>query len=65
MLGCGGAGKSTLLKVLSGAHRADSGTMSIENRPYRPKGPQDARAAGVAMIYQELKKHYSGTMFNT
>ena len=54
LIGENGAGKSTLLKVLSGAHRADSGTMSIENRPYRPKGPQDARAAGVAMIYQEL-----------
>lgn len=54
LIGENGAGKSTLLKVLSGAHRADAGTMSIDNRPYRPRGPQDARAAGVAMIYQEL-----------
>ena len=54
LIGENGAGKSTLLKVLSGAHRPDSGTMSIENQPYRPRGPQDARAAGVAMIYQEL-----------
>lgn len=54
LIGENGAGKSTLLKVLSGAHRADAGTMSIDNKPYRPRGPQDARAAGVAMIYQEL-----------
>jgi ribose transport system ATP-binding protein len=54
LIGENGAGKSTLLKVLSGAHRADSGKMSIENRSYRPRGPKDARAAGVAMIYQEL-----------
>ena len=54
LIGENGAGKSTLLKVLSGAHRADAGTMSINNKPYRPRGPQDARAAGVAMIYQEL-----------
>ncbi|MAI69729.1 MAG: sugar ABC transporter [Rhodopirellula sp.] len=54
LIGENGAGKSTLLKILSGAHRADAGTMSIDKKPYRPRGPQDARAAGVAMIYQEL-----------
>jgi ribose transport system ATP-binding protein len=54
LVGENGAGKSTLMKVLSGACPADSGTMLLEGRPYRPRGPQDARAAGVAMIYQEL-----------
>jgi ribose transport system ATP-binding protein len=55
LIGENGAGKSTLLKVLSGAHRADSGEMRLEGRPYRPSGdPHQARAAGVAMIYQEL-----------
>ena len=54
LIGENGAGKSTLLKVLSGAHLADSGQMSIEGRPYRPHGPSDARHNGVAMIYQEL-----------
>ncbi len=54
LIGENGAGKSTLLKVLSGAHRADSGQMTISGRAYLPRGPQDARNAGVAMIYQEL-----------
>tara|TARA_R110002049_G_scaffold27321_2_gene94295 strand:- start:533296 stop:534783 length:1488 start_codon:yes stop_codon:yes gene_type:complete len=54
LIGENGAGKSTLLKTLSGAHRADSGTMSIEDALYRPRGPHDARESGVAMIYQEL-----------
>lgn len=54
LIGENGAGKSTLLKVLSGAHLADSGTMSIAGQPFRPKGPHDARQSGVAMIYQEL-----------
>ena len=54
LIGENGAGKSTLLKVLSGAHRADRGQISIEGKPYQPRGPLDARAAGVAMIYQEL-----------
>jgi ribose transport system ATP-binding protein len=54
LIGENGAGKSTLLKVLSGAHRLDSGEMSIAGQPFRPSGPHAARESGVAMIYQEL-----------
>jgi ribose transport system ATP-binding protein len=54
LIGENGAGKSTLLKVLSGAHRSDSGEMTIGGQPFRPNGPSDARRSGVAMIYQEL-----------
>ena len=54
LIGENGAGKSTLMKVLSGAHRADAGEMTLAGRPYRPAGPPDARRRGVAMIYQEL-----------
>ena len=54
LLGENGAGKSTLMKVLSGAHRADAGELRLEGLPYAPRGPQEARARGVAMIYQEL-----------
>jgi ribose transport system ATP-binding protein len=54
LIGENGAGKSTLLKVLSGAHRADSGEITIASQPFHPRGPHDARHSGVAMIYQEL-----------
>ncbi len=54
LIGENGAGKSTLMKVLSGAYRPDSGEMIYEGTPYAPKGPRDALARGVAMIYQEL-----------
>ena len=54
LVGENGAGKSTLMKVLSGACRPDSGSMTLGGEPYAPKGPRDALARGVAMIYQEL-----------
>jgi len=54
LIGENGAGKSTLMKILSGAYRPDSGTMSLGGVPYAPRGPREAREAGVAMIYQEL-----------
>jgi ribose transport system ATP-binding protein len=42
------------MKVVSGAHAPDNGTMELAGRRYAPRGPQEARSAGVAMIYQEL-----------
>jgi ribose transport system ATP-binding protein len=54
LIGENGAGKSTLMKILSGAHRADEGSMELDGQPYVPKTPLDARRLGVAMIYQEL-----------
>jgi ribose transport system ATP-binding protein len=54
LVGENGAGKSTLMKVLSGAHRPDAGSMTLDGIPYAPRGPREARRRGVAMIYQEL-----------
>jgi len=54
LVGENGAGKSTLLKVLAGVVAPDEGTLAIDGRPYAPRGPLDARAAGLAMIHQEL-----------
>ncbi|MBH0238952.1 sugar ABC transporter ATP-binding protein [Methylobrevis sp. L22] len=54
LLGDNGAGKSTFVKVLAGAHRPTSGTLEIEGAPVELASPQDAAAAGIATIYQEL-----------
>jgi ribose transport system ATP-binding protein len=54
LLGQNGAGKSTLIKVLSGAHRPDSGHLEWLGRPVSFANPQAAMKAGIATIYQEL-----------
>jgi ribose transport system ATP-binding protein len=54
LIGENGAGKSTLMKILSGAYRPDAGAMHFAGARYAPRGPREARAHGVAMIYQEL-----------
>jgi len=54
LVGQNGAGKSTLMAVLAGVVAPDSGTMALDGQPYAPRGPLEARRAGVAMIHQEL-----------
>jgi len=54
LIGENGAGKSTLMKILSGVHSADAGQLAVDGVPFRPRGPRDALAAGIAMVYQEL-----------
>ena len=54
LLGDNGAGKSTLVKIISGAIRSDAGSMLLQGEPVHFKSPQDARAAGLETVYQDL-----------
>jgi rhamnose transport system ATP-binding protein len=53
LVGENGAGKSTLVKVLAGVHAPDSGEVLLDGAPVSFAGPAGARAAGIAVIYQE------------
>ncbi|HEX9614977.1 MAG TPA: sugar ABC transporter ATP-binding protein [Bacteroidota bacterium] len=54
LVGENGAGKSTLMKIVSGVFPPDDGSMRLHGVTYSPSKPQEARRAGVAMVYQEL-----------
>lgn len=54
LLGENGAGKSTLCNLIFGVHRPDTGSMKLSGGPYRPSGPADALAQGVAMVHQHF-----------
>jgi len=54
VLGDNGAGKSTLIKILSGVHTPDSGEMLFDGDPVTFAGPREARAHGIATVFQDL-----------
>ncbi len=53
LVGENGAGKSTLIKIITGAERADSGTLRVGGRDVPHIDPASARALGIAAIYQQ------------
>jgi len=54
LLGENGAGKSTLVKMIYGLVHPDEGQMAMAGTPYAPATPHEARAAGVAMVFQHF-----------
>jgi simple sugar transport system ATP-binding protein len=54
ILGDNGAGKSTFIKILSGVHQQDEGRVLVDGEEVRFASPRDARARGIATVYQDL-----------
>ncbi|PWE32096.1 ABC transporter [Maritimibacter sp. 55A14] len=54
LLGENGAGKSTLVKMIYGLVRPDAGQMTLHRQPFSPSKPSEARARGVAMVFQHF-----------
>ncbi len=54
LLGDNGAGKSTLIKILSGVYPPTEGEYYFEGKRVCLQSPREARALGIATVYQDL-----------
>ncbi|MDH2444840.1 sugar ABC transporter ATP-binding protein [Amnibacterium sp. CER49] len=54
LAGGNGAGKSTLMKIIQGVYQPTSGEILIEGEPVSITSIQDAKAAGIGMVFQEF-----------
>ncbi len=54
LVGDNGAGKSTLIKLMCGVLEPDEGFVYVDGVPVAFQNPREARARGVAVVYQDL-----------
>ena len=54
LIGDNGAGKSTLVKIIAGNFPSTHGSMYFDRHEVRFRGPEDARNAGIEVVYQDL-----------
>ena len=54
IVGENGAGKSTLMKIIYGAVHPDAGEVRFNGQLVDIRGPQQARALGISMVFQHF-----------
>jgi galactofuranose transport system ATP-binding protein len=62
LVGGNGAGKSTLIKIMTGVYRQTAGRMWLEGHEVNFRSPEDAQAAGVVAVYQDMAPLMSRTV---
>ncbi len=55
LLGENGAGKSTLMNILTGLYQPDEGEIELWGKTVELKGPADAIAQGIGVVFQHFK----------
>ncbi len=55
LLGENGAGKSTLMSILAGLYQPDEGEIYLRGQKVKLRGPSDAIAQGIGLVYQHFK----------
>ena len=55
ILGPSGSGKSTLIRLINQLESLSGGEILIDGKPQTIRGPKDALAAGITLIYQEMQ----------
>lgn len=53
LVGENGAGKSTLVSIITGLQQANAGAVVLEGSRVQFRSPLEARAAGIAAVYQD------------
>ena len=56
LAGLVGSGRSEVARLIFGADRADSGSITMNGRLFQPRHPQDAMHAGVGMVPESRKE---------
>jgi ABC-type sugar transport system ATPase subunit len=56
LAGLVGAGRSELARAIYGLYPCDAGAMRFRGRPWKPRGPHEALAAGLAYLPEERKR---------
>jgi len=62
VLGENGAGKSTLMKIIYGVVQPDAGQILFDGQPVHVRNPHEARALGIAMVFQHFSLFDSFTV---
>ena len=55
IMGTSGSGKSTLIRLINQLESLSGGEILIDGKPQTIRGPKDALAAGITLIYQEMQ----------
>jgi ABC-type sugar transport system ATPase subunit len=56
LTGLVGAGRTETARLLFGADRPESGTIELDGRPLRLRGPRDAVRAGICLLTEDRKQ---------